>query len=345
MRRVVRHLSTRLQRRTKGGQKSRTTASGLTIPTKWWRRWLWYVNPKRFRDFWFTKDGAKTAAKIAGIWAGIGFAMLLALFLYFAKDLPTPGQINSRLLAQTTRFYDRSGQTLLYEVHGDQNRTVVKLEDISPNMRNAAIAIEDKNFYRHGAFSSLSIIRAAVNNVLNRNQGVQGGSTITQQYVKNALLSPERTFTRKVKELILSIQIEQLYNKDDILELYLNEIPYGAQAYGAQAAAKTYFNKDAKDLTADEAALLAALPRAPTYYSPYGQHLDELFTRQDLILDLMHDQGYLNDQDWQAAKDTDTYAKVSEVPNLYANIKAPHFVLYAEEFLKEKLGERQVSEG
>ncbi len=329
----------------KSGRHVRRAPAGIKIPQTWWKRWLWYINPKRFRDFWFTKYGGIAALKIIGIWFGIGVAFVAALFLYFAKDLPTPGQVNSRILAQTTRFYDRTGQHLLYEVHGDQNRTVIELENISPYIRNATVAIEDRNFYRHGAFSSLGILRAAINNVLNRDQQIQGGSTITQQYVKNALLSPERTFTRKVKELILSIQIEQLYAKEDILELYLNEIPYGAQAYGVQAAAKTYFSKDAKDLTADEAALLAALPKAPTYYSPYGEHLDELFARQDLILDLMRDQGLLSAEESEAAKQTDTYAKVNEVPDLYANVTAPHFVLYAESYLKEKLGERQVSEG
>lgn len=313
------------------------------IPTKWYKRWVWYANPKRFRDFWFTKAGARTAMRLAGIWTLTGFALLVGLFLFFAKDLPNPNEINSKLLEQTTQFYDRTGEKVIYEVHGDKNRTSVDLDQISEHLKNATVAVEDKNFYRHGAFSSLGILRAAVNNVLNRDS-IQGGSTITQQYVKNALLSPERTFTRKVKELILSMQIEWSYSKEDILKLYLNEIPYGAQAYGAQAAAKTYFNKDASDLTPDEAAMLAALPRAPTYYSPYGDNVDELLTRQDLILDLMHEQGYIDEKTLTNAKKADTYAKVNDVPNLYANVTAPHFVLHAQNVLSQEFGERQVSE-
>lgn len=335
-------------------RNSRSRAGGLgggsaaaldsRIPTKWWRRWLWYLNPRRFRDFWRTKAGRRTLLKIAAMWALIGVAFLTGLFLYFAKDLPGKDQINSKLLAETTSFYDRTGKRLLYQVHGDQNRTVVKLPDISEHMRNATVAIEDKNFYKHGAFSIAGIGRA-FSGVLFRDPSKGGGSTITQQYVKNALLSPERTIARKIKELILSIQIESVYAKDDILQLYLNEIPYGAQAYGVQAAAKTYFDKDAKDLTADEAALLAALPRAPTYYSPYGNRLKELFARQDFILDLMHEQGYLDDAAWKKAKKTNTYAKVNDVPNLYANIIAPHFVLHAQDVLVQGYGERQVNEG
>src|SRR3990167_1442284 len=306
---------------------SRRHRGGPIPPAKWWKRWLWYAHPKRFKDFWLTPNGRRTALKLAGIWAGSVFILIAGLFLYFAKDLPSPGKVNSLTLKQTTRFYDRSGQHLLYEVFGDENRSVVELDQIAKPMQQATISVEDKDFYKHGAFSSLGIIRAAFNNLFNRQQGVQGGSTITQQYVKNALLSPERTFTRKIKELILSIQIEQLYNKDDIMELYLNEIPYGTLAYGSQAAAKTFFDKDASELTIDEAATLAALPRAPTYYSPYGQHTDDLIIRRNLIIDLMRDQGYITTEEADAAKSVDTVAKVNQDPNLYASIKAPLFVL------------------
>ncbi|MBI3983954.1 penicillin-binding protein [Candidatus Microgenomates bacterium] len=338
-------MAKRTRRQRRGGATAIVTTAGKAPPKKWWRRWLWYVNPRRFRDFWLTKPGGITLLKIAGTWFGIFLAIVIGLFLYFAKDLPNPDQINSKVSAETTRFYDRTGKTVLYEVHGDQNRTTVELADMSDHIKYATIAIEDKNFYRHGAFSAFGIIRAAIKNVLNWGEVTEGGSTITQQYVKNSLLTSERTFTRKVKELILSIQIEQAFNKDDILKLYLNEIPYGAQAYGVQAAAKTYFDKDAKKLTADEAALLAALPRAPTYYSPYGENVDALLARRDLILDEMHNQGYLKDAEWEKAKETDTYAKVNDVPNLYANVIAPHFSLFAQNYLTEQYGEKQVAEG
>jgi membrane peptidoglycan carboxypeptidase len=328
----------------KEGQVTKGIGNKINPPKKWWRRWLWYSNPKRFSDFWFTKPGLKSALKIAAFGGGLGLLALTGLFLYFAKDLPSPGKINSLRLAQTTRFYDRTGKILLYEVHGDENRSVVKLDQISENMRNATIAIEDKDFYNHGAFSAIGIIRSAINNFLNR-EITGGGSTITQQYVKNALLSPEQTYTRKIKELILSVQIEQLYSKDDILELYLNEIPYGTQAYGAQAAAKTFFDKDANKLTIDEAALLAALPQLPSYYSPYGQHTDELVVRQHIIIDLMRDQGYINAEEAEKAKEVNTLKKINQNPSLYADIKAPHFVLHVQEQLEAKYGSAQVNEG
>ncbi|MEX0934606.1 MAG: transglycosylase domain-containing protein, partial [Candidatus Saccharimonadales bacterium] len=317
----------------------------ITPPELWWRRWVWYMNPRRFKDWWFSKPGAMAALRISGAIAGVLLLFIVGLFLYFAKDLPSPGQINARALEQTTRFYDRTGEHVLYEVYGDQNRTYIDLEDISENVINATIAIEDRNFYSQGAFSSLGILRAAIYNVLGVSNGLQGGSTITQQYVKNALLTPEQTFSRKVKELILSMQIEQLYNKDDILELYLNEIGYGAQAYGAQAASQMYFSKDASDITLDEAALLAALPQAPTYYSPYGQNIEALEWRMDAVLDLMVDQGYITEEEAEEAKEEDTLAKVNATPESFRNIKAPHFVIRAQQQLEERYGPQTVLQG
>lgn len=270
--------------------------------------------------------------------------LLFLVFLYFAKDLPSPSKINARLGSQT-KFFDRTGQILLYEIQGKKNLTTIEFSEMPQRVKEATIAIEDRNFYKHGAFSSLSILRATFVNLFVKNSGIQGGSTITQQYVKNALLSPERTFSRKIKELILSIEIEQFYKKDDILKLYLNEIPYGSNAFGIQAAAKTFFEKDAKDLTLDESALLAGIPRAPTYYSPYGQHKDELIARQHLILDLMVEQGYISRDESAAAKKIDTIAKMPERPKFFANVLAPHFVLYVQEQLEEKYGTKLATEG
>lgn len=324
---------------------TKRSASGVTPPTIWYERWWWYMHPQRFRDWWFTRDGAMAALRIAGVAVGIVILAIVGLFLYFAKDLPSPGQINARRLEQTTRFYDRTGEHVLYEVYGDENRTYIDLEDMGDYVANATIAIEDRNFYNQGAFSSLGILRAAIYNVLNIDGARQGGSTITQQYVKNALLSTEQTFTRKIKELILSIQIEQLYEKDDILEMYLNEIGYGAQAYGVQAASQMYFSKEAKDLTLDEASLLAALPQAPTYYSPYGQNTDALSHRMNIVLDLMAEQGYITEEEADEAKSVDTLAKVNETPNAFRNIEAPHFVLRAQEQLEEKYGAQEVIQG
>ena len=239
------------------------------------------LNPRALKAYWFSRQGAVMAGKIAGG----GLAFLFLVFLFFAKDLPSPGKINSLVGAQTTRFFARDelenpGKgTLLYEVHGDVNRTVIPFDQMPAHIKNATIAIEDKDFYKHGAFSIFGLGRAFTG-VVFRNPNRGGGSTITQQYVKNALLSPERSYTRKIKELILAIEIEQLYKKDDILKLYLNEIPYGNQAYGIQAAAKTYFQRDAKDLTLPQSAMLAAIPNLPTYYNPYGNNRDDLIKRQ-----------------------------------------------------------------
>ncbi len=281
------------------------------------------------------------AAKIAGI----GFLMVVLLILFVAKDLPSPSKINAKVGAQTTRFYDRSGNTVLYEVHGDVNRTVIDFNAMPDNVKHATVALEDKNFYHHGAFSSLSILRAAFVDLFHRGSGLQGGSTITQQYVKNALLTNQQSVIRKAKELILSIEIEQLYKKDDILKLYLNEIPYGTQAYGIQAAAKTYFGKDAKDLTLPEAALLAAIPQAPSYYSPYGDHVDALIARQHMVLDEMADQGYITAQQAEEAKAVDVLAEIPKIPRTYANVTAPFFVKYVEAQLDEQLGNQLVDSG
>lgn len=299
------------------------------------------LKPANLKAYWFSHKGAVMAAKIAGG----GFILVVLLVLFIAKDLPSPSKINAKVGAQTTRFYDRTGNTVLYEVHGDINRTAINFSDMPANAKDATIAIEDKNFYHHGAFSSLSIIRAAIGDLLHRGSGLKGGSTITQQYVKNALLSNQQTFTRKVKELVLSIEIEQLYKKDDILKLYLNEIPYGSQAYGIQAAAKTYFNKNAHDLTLPEASLLAAIPNAPSYYSPYGDHVDALIERQHIILDLMVQQHYITQAEADSAKKVDVLAEIPKVPRTYANVTAPFFVKYVEAQLDDQLGNQEVDTG
>lgn len=243
--------------------------------------------PAKVRKLWQGNSKWHLLGRIAGSVA----LLVFLVFLYYAKDLPSPSKVNARIGAQTTKFYDRTGKTVLYEVFGDKNRSIIAFDQMPKSIKDATVAVEDRNFYKHGAFSGFSILRAAFVNFTNRGKGIQqGGSTITQQYVKNTLLKPDRTFSRKIRELILSIEIEQFYKKDDILKLYLNEIPYGSNAYGIQAAAQAYFKKDAKDLTLEESALLAAIPRAPTYYSPYGQRKDALIARQHLILDLMVEQ-------------------------------------------------------
>jgi 1A family penicillin-binding protein len=282
-----------------------------------------------------TKEGWKKL----GFVAFLGFVMIAALFFWYAKDLPSPDKINARMNAQSTQIFDRNGK-LLYEIHGDQNRILADWNEIPTNVKNATIAIEDKNFYKHGGFSITGIARAFFGVVTgNRAQG--GGSTITQQYVKNTLLTNEYSFTRKIKEVILAIEIERRYKKDDILKMYLNEIPYGSNAYGIKVAAKTYFNKELKDLTLEEAATLVAMPQAPTYYSPYGTHKDELMSRKDKILDLMAEQKYITNEERDAAKKIE----ISFSNNPYGSITAPHFVMYVKEQLVAKYGETTVNSG
>src|SRR5579871_2714363 len=211
------------------------------------KRFILSFTPKYFKSYWISRDGLRRIGKLAGTF----LVFVFLAFLWYAKDLPTPGKINAQLTAQSTKFYDSTGQHLLYTVYGKTNRDIVQFSQISQNAKNATIAIEDRNFYHEGAFSTLSILRAAVIDLTHHGL-VQGGSTITQQYVKNALLNPtDRSFGRKIKELILSIEISQFYSKDDILDMYLNEIPYGAGASGIESACKTFFPQDIDHTTTD----------------------------------------------------------------------------------------------
>lgn len=273
------------------------------------------------------------------LYSSVGcFSFGLILFAWFAKDLPSPNKINSRLLAESTKIMDREGN-LIYEVHGDKNRTVISFDEMPQYVKDATVAIEDKEFYKHRGFSIRGITRAFTG-VLTKDRSKGGGSTITQQFVKNALLNSERKYSRKIKELILSVEIEILYSKDNILKMYLNEIPYGSNAYGIEVAAKTYFDKNAKDLTVAESAVLAALPQAPTYLSPYGSHKDKLMERKNLILNEMAKQGFITqEQADQAKQEKLVFSKRRE------SITYPHFVMYVKEKLVEKYGEKLVEEG
>jgi 1A family penicillin-binding protein len=287
------------------------------------------------KDLFTTKEGWK---KI-GIGALIFMGFIFALFIWYAKDLPTPNKINSKIMAQSTQIFDRNGK-LLYEIHGDQNRILADWNEIPQNCKNAAIAIEDKDFYKHGGFSVSGIARAFTGLVYqDRTKG--GGSTITQQFVRNALLTTERSYSRKIKEIILSIEIEQMYKKDDILRMYLNEIPYGSNAYGIKVAAKTYFNKDLKNLNLQECAVLAAMPQAPTYYSPYGTHKDALMARKNTVLTKMAEQKYITKEEAAGAEEK----VIAFSNNPYGSITAPHFVMYVREKLVEKYGEKMTNEG
>lgn len=274
------------------------------------------------------------------IWGLGGFLLFVALlFIWYSKDLPTFGKIKKLHPIESTKIMDRNGQ-VLYDVHGEQRRTVIDFNDMPDSIKHATIAAEDKDFYKHFGFSVSGILRSVYNNITGKKGYLAGGSTITQQYVKNALLSPKKTLTRKLKELILTVEVEIMFSKDQILAMYLNEISYGSNAYGIEEAAKTYFDKSAKDLTLAESVILASLPKAPTYYSPYGSHPDKLEDRKNYILERMASLNYISEEEAKKAK----AEKLTYVP-YRENITAPHFVMYVKEKLIELYGEQMVEEG
>ena len=252
--------------------------------------------------------------------------------------LPNPKLLTLRDIPVSTKIYDRNG-ILLYQIYADEKRTMVELSDLPKYVLEATIASEDKNFYHHLGVDPVGIIRAAWANY--RNSGViQGGSTITQQLIKSTLLSPERSVSRKIKEIILAFWAERIYNKEEILKMYLNQIPYGGAAYGIEEAAKTYFNKPAKELTLAEATLLAGLPSSPSTYSPFGPHPELAKNRQIQVIQNMLDQGYI---------DPITANQIKDAPLLYNNIetsiKSPHFVMFVKDYLIKNYGVRAVERG
>lgn len=269
---------------------------------------------------------------------GFGSLLFFLVFYFFVlKDLPSPTKLSSSEAPQSTQILDRNGE-LLFNIFRERNSTFIPLSEIPKHMQEATLAIEDKGFYRHGAIDLRGITRAFVSNI--SGQPLQGGSTITQQLVKNSLLSPERTVMRKIKEVILSYATEALYSKDQILEMYLNQTPYGGTAWGVEAASKTYFDKKAKDLTLAEAALLAGLPEQPSTYSPYGSRPDLGKKRQARVLSEMVEENYLTKEESdRALKEPLKFKKIANT------IKAPHFVLYVKQLLVEKYGQRKVEEG
>ncbi|KKU88935.1 MAG: Penicillin-binding protein, 1A family [Candidatus Wolfebacteria bacterium GW2011_GWA2_47_9b] len=256
------------------------------------------------------------------------------------RSLPSPEQFGSRRVNQSTKIYDRAGGVVLYEIHGEEKRTIVPFEEISEFAKKATLAAEDVDFYNQPAFDIKAMIRALIID-LREGRFAQGGSTITQQLAKNALLTPEKTITRKIKEIILAIELESKYTKDQILDLYLNQIPYGGNAYGIEAAGKMYFGKSAADLTLEEAATLAAILKAPSHYSPWGDYKDELLGRKDYVLDRMADAGFISKEEAEAGK----IKKLDFLPPSIGSIQAPHFSLMVKEYLIEKYGENMVMGG
>ncbi|HWO07717.1 MAG TPA: PBP1A family penicillin-binding protein [Candidatus Paceibacterota bacterium] len=269
-----------------------------------------------------------------GLLAGIMCAGVFTAWAVFAT-VPSIETIENRSVAESTKIYDRTGNVLLYDVHGAVRRTEVPFEEISPYIRNATVAIEDDTFYQHNGFRPLSFLRAVLVNlhILSGYRG-QGGSTITQQVIKNTLLTQDKTLIRKAKEIVLAMKLERIASKDEILNIYLNETSYGGTIYGVEEAAQNFFGKAAKDVSLAEAAYIAALPQAPTRYSPYGNNREELEARKNHVLAKMFDLGYITEGEYTAA----SQEQVQFRPREEAGIKAPHFVFFVREYLEEKYG-------
>lgn len=280
---------------------------------------------------------------LAGVSAGL---VLLGLSILWAASLKIPDiqSLSDRKVTQSAKIYDRTGTVLLYDLNKETRRTIVPWDEISVHAKNATVAIEDAQFYQHGGIRVTSIIRAVLADVLNvtgfRTGPTQGGSTITQQVVKNSILTTDKTIARKLKEWVLAIRLEQVVGKDDILALYLNESPYGGAVYGIEEAAETFFGVPASALSLAESAYLAALPQAPTYYSPYGNHRDALEARKNLVLSRMRELDFITKEEYEEAK---TEA-VAFFPQASRGIRAPHFVFYVQEQLEKEFGSSALQE-
>ena len=275
-------------------------------------------------------------------WLRLTIVGLVALFLFgiggiiaWAAFMPIPAidSFENRSVAQSTKIYDRTGNIVLYDVHGNMRRTAVPLDQISPYVQKASIAIEDATFYKNYGVRPLAILRSLLADITTGSYA-EGGSTITQQVVKNALLTQNKSITRKIKEIILAVRLERAYSKDQILQTYLNENPYGGTIYGIQEASQYFFGVDAKDVDLAQAAYLAALPQAPTYFSPYGSHREALDARKNLVLQRMNVNGFITKDELAEA----TNEQVQFKDEADAGIKAPHFVFFIREYLEEKYG-------
>lgn len=327
-----------------------------TLPKDRWHRILFRLHPKNLAKFWFSQDGGIMILKIIGISIVIGFFLTVGLFAYFRKDLPKIKDLSGTLGGSIT-YYDRTGKIVLWQDYNAVKRTPVASDQISKYVKQATVAIEDKGFYHEGAFDIRGIMRAAIHDAFGGGGSLQGGSTITQQLVKlNQDWTSNRTVSRKVKELILSVELERQYSKDDVLTGYLNIAPYGGLDYGVETAAQDYFHVSAKDLSLAQATLLASIPQSPNYYSPYGSTVfnpaasntfnkGALIGRQRYALDQMAKQGYITKVQAEEAKKVDILAQVQPLQNKYSNIKAPYFVMAAKKQLQQKYTAEVVARG
>lgn len=329
-----------------------------TLPQNRWKRLLYRLQPKRVFRYWFSREGAIMALKIAGVGLVACFILLVGVFAYFRKDLPNIKDISGANLGGSIVYYDRTGQVPLWQDYDAVKRIPVKTDQMSKYMRQATVAVEDKDFYHEGAFNVRGIARAGLHDITNNGGPVEGGSTITQQLVKlNQSWTQDRTITRKVKELILAVDLEREYTKDDILTGYLNVAPYGNVQYGVESAANDYFGISAKDLDLAQSAFLAAIPQSPGFYSPYNSPkynpatsvdnfgAESVMHRQHYILNLMVKQHYISQAEADAAEKIDVLAQIKPFQNHYSDIKAPYFVLAAKNQIEKKYGAETVKRG
>ena len=297
---------------------------------------------------------------------GLLTAGLLVLWVSSWK-IPSISEFNNRKVSESTKIYDRTGEIALYDLHKNAQRTIVLYSEISLNVKNATVAIEDSEFWQHNGVRPKAVLRAVLTNLLEGNLlGGQGGSTITQQVVKNSLLTNEKKISRKLKEWVLALRLEKAFDKETILSLYLNEIPYGGTLYGIEEASHAFLGKSASDLSIAEAAYMAALPNAPTYYSPYGNHRDKLEERKNLVLRRMEEVGFITKEEYDDAKkeiicataspkpesqvaktvptEQKTVCTATFKPNNETGILAPHFVMFIRQYLEEKYGREALEE-
>ncbi|MFA6369069.1 MAG: PBP1A family penicillin-binding protein [Candidatus Shapirobacteria bacterium] len=284
------------------------------------------------KDFWFRFFRAVL------ILIGVGFVGIMILFVWFSKDLPTPSKVVRRD-GYSSKVYDRNG-TPLYDIYDEAKRDPIAFDDLPDYLKKATVAVEDKDFYKHSGFDPLTPFRI-IKNVFYFGK-VTGGSTLTQQLTRNVLLTTERSLTRKIKELILSIQIDAKYSKDEILSMYLNEAPYGGASWGVEPAAQQYFAKSAKELNLAESAILAGLPQLPSVYSPFSKTPKAYISRTNHVLNRMVEDGYISRE---LATETMKQVEDYQFNDKSSVTKAPHFVFWIKELLAEKYGEEVVEGG
>ena len=346
------NLTSQFKKGKKPAKTRKKAEKRANLPKDPIKRFFYRLHPKRLKQYWFSKRGAKMLLKII---VGLVIALLIAfagLYMLFRKDLDPirPGELSRRVQSTVNTYTDRHGN-VLWDDRGEGNyRLVVEGHEISTYMRQATVAIEDRDFYNHRGISISGMVRAAINNL--RGGEIQGGSTLTQQLIKQVFFADEAGdrgwggIPRKIREIILAIELERIYDKEEIITLYLNKSPYGGRRNGVESAAQTYFGKSAKDLTLAESALLAAIPNNPSIYNPYNIAGNErLIARQHKVLNDMVEVGFITQEQADEAKAVDILDQIRPEAEQYRDIEAPHFVIEVRKQLEEKLGVRVVGAG